>query len=144
MTLTPRSQHVNSPHVPSKTLKGSHECCNDTTAIAKPVKHAASCLWHASLVVFRLCLGVHAVGYGMGSLVVFSQAERREQRLRLSRSTDVGWLLGVRCLLARPAKELCLLFRPVGEGWLLGVRCVVGQACQRVQRSRLSPAAVPT
>ena len=29
----------------------------------------------------------------MGSLVVFSQAERGEQWLRLSRSTDVGWLL---------------------------------------------------
>ena len=36
-----------------------------------------------------------------------SQAECGEQWLRLSRSTD--------------------------DGWLLGVRCVVGQACERVR-----------
>ena len=38
MTLTPRSQHVYSPHVPSKTLKGSHGCCDDASAMVKPAK----------------------------------------------------------------------------------------------------------
>ena len=38
MALTPKSQHVNSPHVPSKTLKGSHGCCDDASAMVKPAK----------------------------------------------------------------------------------------------------------
>ena len=42
MTLTPRSQHVNSPHVPSKTLKGSHGCCDDASAMVKPAKEMDS------------------------------------------------------------------------------------------------------
>ena len=42
MALTPKSQHVNSPHVPSKTLKGSHGCCDDASAMVKPAKEMDS------------------------------------------------------------------------------------------------------